>query len=428
MADVEKHHNSLWEYSASPQVETPALAGDLDTDVLIIGGGYTGLSTALHLGESGVRSIVLEAQEVGHGGSGRNAGLVNPGVWLLPNEVEEQLGKQAGGRLNAALSNSPDLVFSIIDKYEIDCEAKRNGMLQAAHARSKVQWVKDRHSQMASLGLPVELITGSDLQVMTGSKVYRHAAVFDPRAGTIQPMSYARGLARAALGAGATIHQNCPVQSLTLTGNRWTAQTARGSVRAEQVIVATNAYTDHFLPQIRNATVPVFMFQAATGPLSDNIAGSISPRRNGLFDTRKTMISSRIDDAGRYIVCSAGRMTGDGRSLRTNWATRVRDRLFPQLQGQEWKFWWSGQMGFTDNHLPRVFQPAPGLTVPIGYNGRGIGPGTVIGKTCADLVQGGSIKDFPLPLKQVRVESWRNVRAAYYELGTRLYNMVDSRV
>ncbi|WP_298855801.1 FAD-binding oxidoreductase [uncultured Ruegeria sp.] len=428
MTEADRYHNSLWDHSATPKIETLALQGDLDVDVLIIGGGFTGLSTALHLAEAGVNCAVLEGREVGHGGSGRNAGLVNPGVWLLPNEVEQELGKKDGGRLNMALSSSPDLVFSVIEEYQIACEAKRQGMLQAAHARSKVGWVKDRCQQMKALGLPVELVTGSDLQAMTGSQIYRHAAVFDPRAGTIQPMSYARGLARAALSQGARIFQNTPVQGLTANGNRWVAQTAQGKVSADQVIVATNAYTDRFLPDIAKATIPVFMFQAATGPLPDEIANGISPKRNGLFDTRKTMFSSRIDDAGRYIVCSAGRMTGGAWSLRTNWATRVRDRLFPQLRGQEWQFWWSGQMGFTDNHLPRVFQPALGLTVPIGYNGRGIGPGTVIGKACAELVQGGSITDFPLPLQQVRAESWRNVRAAYYELGTRLYNIADSRV
>ena len=423
----EKNQKSLWEFSAGPRVQTPRLTEDLDADVLVIGGGYTGLSTALHLAELGTAAVVLEAHEFGHGGSGRNAGLVNPGVWLLPDEVEKYLGRQNGGRLNEALANSPDLVFSIIEKYKIECEAKRKGMLQAAHARSKVQWITDRYNQMKNLGMPVELVTGSELQKMTGSPMYRHAAVFDPRAGTIQPLSYARGLARAALVAGAKLYQASPVKSLQQKGEIWIAKTESGQVKAAQVILATNAYTDAFLPEIQKATVPVFMFHAATGALRQDIAASISPNRNGLFDTRKTMYSTRIDDAGRMIICSAGRMTGGASSLRANWAKRVSNKLFPATKEYPWEFYWSGQMGFTDNHLPRVFQPAPGLTIPIGYNGRGIGPGTVIGRACAKLVQGGDIKDFPLPLQQQKAESWRNVRETYYEFGTRLYNLVDNR-
>jgi len=421
------YHKSVWDHTATDPVETLPFEGNVETDVLIIGGGYTGLSSALHLAENGTSSVLLESETFGYGGSGRNAGLVNPGVWLLPNEVEKLIGKREGEKLNNALADSPDLVFSLIEKYGIDCEAKRNGMIQAAHARSKIGWIKERCAQMKALGMPVEFVYGSELQRLTGSESYSHAGVFDPRAGTIQPMSYVRGLAQASLDNGAELFQNTPVRSLGQKGKFWIAKTDFGQVKTEQVIIATNAYTSGFLPEIQRATVPVFMFQAATEPLPQEIAASISPNRNGLLDTRKTMLSIRIDDAGHMIVCSGGRMTGGINSLRTNWAKRVRDKLFPQVREFPWKFYWSGQLGFTDNHLPRVFQPVKGLTIPIGYNGRGIGPGTVIGKACATLIQGGSINDFPLPLQDVKTEKWRYIRETYYDFGSRLYNLVDSR-
>jgi glycine/D-amino acid oxidase-like deaminating enzyme len=399
----------------------------METEVLVSGAGYTGLSTALHLAERGVSVAVIEANECGHGGSGRNSGLVNPGMWLLPDEVERLLGEADGQRLNTALRNSPDLVFSIIKKYGIECEAKTNGMLQAAHSRSKVEWIRARCEQMQKMGMPVSLVEGAELQELTGSPLYRHAALFDPRAGTIQPMSYARGLGRAVISAGAKLFQFSPITSLERKGDSWIARTEHGRMKASKVVVATNAYTDRFMPAVRDATVPVFMFQVATDPLPEHIAASISPKRNGLFDTRKAMFSTRIDDAGRLIICSAGRLTGGANSLRCNWATRTRDSIFPQTKGFEWKFHWSGQMGFTDNHLPRVVTPADGLIIPLGYNGRGIGPGTVIGKACADLVQDGNMEEFPLPLQTLKPEAWRNTRATYYELGTRLYNLALNR-
>lgn len=422
------NENSLWAHSAVPPVATERFSGDATADVLIIGGGFTGLSAALHIAESGGNVILLEAMEFGFGGSGRNAGLVNPGVWLTPQEVDQQLGRKDGDKLNNALGRGPEEVFGLVKRFGMSCEALNTGTIYVAHSAAKIDYLKQRHAQMAERGATCEILSGEETARLTGSPLYRHAGLLDPRAGTIQPLSYAREMARAAQSVGAKLHQKERVQGLRKNGGKWLAKLANGSIAADQVILATNAYSDAVVPETREATIPVGMFQVATDILPPEMANSIVPERHGVWDTRLVMLSTRIDAAGRLVMCSAGSLAEGGiDSLRPNWTMRARDRVYPQLRGVKWSYHWSGTVGFTTNHLPRVHIPEPGLIVPIGYNGRGIGPGTVIGKACATMVLGGPLADFPLPQQALKRQDWRLTRSSYYEFGSAAAQLISDR-
>lgn len=418
---------SLWGETATDLPVSPVLVEKLQTEVLVVGAGYTGLSTALHLAEQGVSVVLLESRRVGFGGSGRNAGLVNAGVWKTPDYVVEQLGEEAGNQFNQALYDSPGVVFDLIDRYRINCQANRCGTINIAHSASASRYLEDRCSQMQKLGASVRLINGDESGLLSGSPLYRHGGILDPNAGTIQPLSYVRGLARAASGLGVKIYEESPLISLEQNKDGWLARSNSGEVLADKVVLATNAYADDHSRQVKNSTVPVYIFHCATKPLAEKTAESIIPRRQGIWDTQMLLTSSRIDETGRLVMSSAGSLHGMAKMLRQGWMRRLRDQIYPQVRGVSWDYYWSGRVGVTSTKLLRVQLLARGLYAPAGFNGRGIGPGTVIGKHLADTLMSGNRHKFPFPIEALYMEKWRRSRAAFYEFSTMGLQLVKNR-
>lgn len=419
--------NSLWGATAIANPVNRRLQESLQADVLVVGGGYTGLSSALHLAERGADVVLLEAMSIGFGGSGRNAGLVNANVWQNPSHVAAQLGPRAGERFNRALRDSPAVVFDLVERLGLECDARRSGTVNIAHSAAAMKGLAGRCRQLQALGAKVELIDGDAATRLSASPVYRHGGILDPGAGTIHPLNYARSLARAAADAGARLFQESGIRSLERRDGRWIAGTADGEVSAEQVIIATNAYADPDSQGVRESTLPVFIFQCATEPMDRELAQSLIPERHGLWDTQALMTSARVDAEGRLVMSSAGRLQGLQAGTRENWMTRNRERLFPQTRGLSWEYRWSGQVGVTESKILRVQLLAPGVYAPAGYNGRGIGPGTVIGKRLAEMLAGGREDDFPFPLEPLYREGWRGLRAAYYSYGTLALQLADRR-
>jgi glycine/D-amino acid oxidase-like deaminating enzyme len=396
-------------------------------DVLVVGAGFTGLSSALHLAEKGGSVVLLEAGTVGYGGSGRNAGLVNAGTWKNPEHVVRMLGAEAGARFNQALRDSPALVFELVERYQLQCEASRCGTVHIAYSAAGMSGLEQRCRQLQDLGASVEVIDGARSQALSGSPAYRHGGLLHASAGTIQPLSYARELARAAIGQGVSLYQQSAIVALKRQDDRWLATTARGQVSAEQVILATNAYADANSANVRESILPVYIFQCATPPLPLALAAGIIPERHGLWDTHSLLTSSRVDADGRLVMSFPGRLQGGQRALRQGFALRKRDHLFPQLRGTPWEYFWTGRIGVTASKILRVQLLAPGLFAPAGYNGRGIGTGTVMGKHLAETIASGNRGDFPFPIEALYREKWQGVRAAYYDYGTLALQFCSNR-
>ncbi|MDG4648516.1 FAD-binding oxidoreductase [Roseibacterium sp. SDUM158017] len=404
---------SLWDRSAEePDHEAP-LPGDATADVAIVGGGYTGLSTALHGAGKGLDCLVLEARRIGHGGSGRNAGLVNAGVWHPPGAVRAALGPTYGPRFVERFGAAPEYVFSLIERHQIRCEATREGTIHAAHAASGLKGLVGRHAEWSRLGAPVEMLDREQVAELTGTRAFA-GGLLDRRAGTVNPMGYVRGLARAARGAGARIATGVRVTALRPDGAQWIVETDRGTVRARAVVLGTNAYTDELWPGLRNVFTTIPYFQFATAPLGAEGA-TILPGRQGLWDTAKIMSSLRRDAAGRLVVGSMGRVMGDARDgLSRRWAEKRLRRLFPHLGEITFEEAWHGEIALTPDHLPRIHQLAQNLYTPIGYNGRGITTGTVFGRAMAELLTGMDPADLPLPMSGVRNVPATDLRARLF--------------
>ena len=322
--------HGLWSATATPPPSLTPLEGDVKIDVAVIGGGYTGLSAALHLAEAGTDALVLEAREIGYGGAGRNCGLVNAGLWLMPDDVVKILGPDYGERLIKVLGASPDLVYELIEKHGIECEATRNGTLHCAHSPGGYRALQQREAQWKRRDAPVTLLSRDEAAPQIGSEAF-YGALLDKRAGTIQPLAYAYGLARAAQGAGARLYANSPVTAIERESNRWRLTTPGGNVLAKAVILAVHGYTDYAFKDKQSDLVPFNFFQFATSPLSERVRKTILPGGHGAWDTSLILSSFHLDQAGRLIVGSVGQVENMGYALHKNWARRIIKKIFPIL-------------------------------------------------------------------------------------------------
>ncbi|NLQ17488.1 FAD-binding oxidoreductase [Marinomonas sp. M1K-6] len=413
----EKVCNSLWRASAPAAPLLSPLEERVDVEVVIVGAGFTGLSAALHLAKFGISVAVIEAQEVGFGGSGRNVGLANAGVWLEPDQLDKTIGPDAGRVMYKALAAAPDVVYGLIKEYDIQCEPVRNGTLHAGVGKTGLAQLQRRYEQMKKRGAPVQLLDAAEAQARIGSSKF-NSALFDPRAGTIQPLAYARGLAHAAIKEGARLFDYSPVSKIEPTENGWIVSTDKGQVHAEKVILATNAYSEFGVKEQARKFVPIFYSQLATKPLSEVQLASVLPNKEGVWDTCTVMSSFRLDQQGRLVF---GGMGGEG-SVLSNWATQRVTELFPMLSKVEWDYCWTGKIAYSEDHLPHCQQLQKGLFSVAGYSGRGIGPGTVVGVELAEWLSGRR-DSLSIPTTVLRDISFRELKRLFYEVGAHTYHL-----
>lgn len=421
-------HGNLWESNCGEAIDAPALDRDLDIDLAVIGGGFTGASAALEAAGSGASVALFEARDFGHGGSGRNVGLVNAGLWLPPDGIIARLGEAAGGRLISILSDAPARVFSLIETHAIACDAVRAGTLHCAHAPGAVAELEDRCQQGQRHGVPLALLDADEVRRRTGATGL-HGALLDPRAGTVQPLAYCRGLARAAAGTGARLFSRTPVGGpIARTRDRWVLRAGGHEVRAKALLMATNAYHESlaggpFTPQF----VPVTYSQFATDPLADAVLPAILRGGEGCWDTAPVMSSFRLDRAGRLLLGGIGSLHAPGAAIHEAWASRKLRALFPQLAGTRFRHVWSGRIAMTRDHIPKIVAFGPDAFACFGYSGRGIGPGTVFGAAVARALIAADYTTLPVAPLTHYVERFTKARASYYELGATLVHAIRPR-
>jgi glycine/D-amino acid oxidase-like deaminating enzyme len=396
---------SLWAATAPPAPPTAPLRGEARTGVAVIGAGYTGLSAALHLAEAGIPCTVLEAAEIGWGASGRNNGQVIPTLSradpdaIVAGVPRELGGAEKGEALVGLIRDSATLVFDLIRTHGMRAEAVQNGWLQPAHRPSRMRLVESRVRQWERRGAPVRLLSREEMAALAGS-AHWHGGWENPTGGRINPLGFARGLAAAAIRAGAVVHTRSRVTALAREGTGWRLATPEGALRAERVILATNAYTPPGLwPGLHRSVVPVRSYQMATPVLSDNIRGTILPGGHALSDTRGDLHFFRFDAEGRLV-------TGGGLILPLGWEGRIRRRIgarlarvFPQLGEVRFDYVWWGYVGGTADRLPHVYELAPGVLAWTGCNGRGVALATALGRELARASAGVPMREIAAPVE-----------------------------
>ena len=417
---------SLWAATAPPAPATPALDESRRADVAIVGAGYAGLSAALHLAEGGAEVVVLDAGQPGGAASGLNGGQVIPGLKQDPDELLALLGHEAGEPLVEFAGRTVDCVFALIDKHQIACDASRRGWLQPAHSPAALETIRRRAEQWQRRGAPVELLDRARTSALLGTDLY-FGACLDRRGGGLQPLAYARGLARAALGAGARVSGGTKVVALARDAARWRLTTAGGAtVTADRVLLLTNGYTDGLWPKLQQTVIAANSFQVATRPLDEALSRTILPRGQVASDTRRLLRYFRRDAAGRFLMGGRGPFREPTGPADFTHLARAVDHLFPQLRDVEYEFHWSGRVALTRDHLPHLHQPAPGLIAFLGCNGRGVGLATAIGAALAEHVLNAGRTTLPFPTTPLQPIPLHGFHRLYVSAVIAYYRLRDA--
>ena len=396
---------SLWAATAPAPPATEPLLGEARTGVAVVGAGFTGLSAALHLAEAGVPVTVLEGAEIGWGASGRNNGQVIPNMSRLdPDAIVASVAREHGGRdkgeeLVGLIRDSASLVFDLIRKHGIQAEAVQNGWIQPAHRASRMKLVASRVEQWGRRGAPVRMVDRAEMASLAGTD-YWHGGWENKTGGRINPLGYARGLAAAAMRAGAVVHTGSPVRAIRQVPGGWAVETPRGVLHAERVIIATHAYTGDFWPGLKHSIVPVRSYQMGTSVLSDNVRKSILPQGHALSDTQGDLYFYRFDANGRLV-------TGGGLIVPFGWEGRIRARItervkrvFPQIGDVQFDYIWWGYVAATDDKMPHVYELAPGVLSWTGCNGRGVALATALGRELAKASNGTPLGEIAAPVEK----------------------------
>jgi glycine/D-amino acid oxidase-like deaminating enzyme len=392
---------TVYDAGAPPPLGLPALAGEQRADVAVIGGGYTGLSAALHAAEAGARVVLLEANAVGWGASGRNHGQVVPAMKHHPDRVLAVYGPEWGRRVMAAAGDGPDFVFGLIARLGIACAPQRHGIITAAHSPAALRGLEGRARYWQAQGAPVEMLDRERAAAMIGGDLYLGASL-DGRGGSLNALAFARGLARAAVAAGAAICEDSRATSLIREGGTWRVRTTGGSLVAETVLLCTNAYTDDLWPGLRQSIVPVRAYQFSTAVLPDHLRRTILPGGQAMTDTRRLLSAIRVHPDGRLHVSGAGAPFGPQGAPDFHRAERRLAMLYPGLGAIAWQHGWSCWFAMTPDHFPRLHELAPGLFTALGYSGRGIVMSTTLGREMSRRAAGVAASELAFPVSEMR--------------------------
>ena len=347
---------TLWRAFTPDGVKHKPLEGDVETDVAVIGAGFTGLSTALHLAKTGISVTVLEAEDVGFGASGRNNGQVIPVLTRAdPDYLTGRFG-EAGERFVKLIGGSAAFLFDLVREHNLECEAEQTGWIQPAHSPGRFKAISERrYRQWEKHGAEVELIDQAELERRIGTNFF-FGGFGNKTGGHINPLALTRELSRVAAENGAVIHENSPVLNYTREGDNWHLKTPIGEIRARALVVATNTYTGELAPslapQLAQSIMPVTSWQLATAPLNDNVRSTVVPDRQAISDTHGDLHFFRYDTRNRLITGGALAIPFKGHQrIRARIAKRLQ-RIFPQYLEPEIEFSWTGYVGATRDHTP----------------------------------------------------------------------------
>lgn len=395
--------DSLWAAATPPGPSLPELIGAQQTDVVVIGAGFTGLSTALHLREAGTDVIVVEAMEPGWGASGRNNGQVIPTLSRPdPDDIIKRHGA-VGERFVALLRDSASILFDLARRYQIQAEAEQSGWIQPVHSPGRIKIAECRVKQWSKQGAAVDLLSREQMREMLGSDAW-FGGFWNKTGGHINPLALARGLARVVLQQSGQIYARSPVISFTRENDRWIVKTVKGQISARGLIVATNAYTGEFSkqlsPAIASEVMPVLSWQMATQPLSEAARKIIIPGRQSMSDTHGELYFARYDARNRLVT--GGNVIGLGdktERLKTIVAARLK-RLWPEIGDVQFDYVWNGYVGMTRDFLPRMHRLGPDAYGWTGCNGRAVALSVALGDELSKAVRGVPESELALPFSE----------------------------
>lgn len=420
---------SFWAATANPHPDLAQLASDIETDVAIVGGGFTGLTTAHYLQRRGIRCVVLEANDAGWGASGRNGGMAvlrYKSGWA---GLTRQVGLDTAQRMFRLLHDGIDSLEATIAEYGIDCGFGRCGHVTAAHGpqplaglEADVRWLE---REMGYEG--ASLLDREAAARLIGTREYA-GAYLERRSGAIHPLNYARGLA-AGVAKAVPVFVSTPVTGYRRDGPGFVLDTPQARVRAKRIVVATNAYTGLFpLPNdLARRIVPVPSNIIATAPLTEAQLAGILPEGQVVTDTRRINLYFRVSPDRRMVFGTRGHLSGSNEPWAFSHIEAAMHRLFPALRGAKIDYRWNGKVGFSLDYFPHFGEAEPGVFYGIGYSGRGVVLTHMVGKALAGMLAGEAVDAGPITGARFAPIPLHGLHPLGIRLYTAYYKYLDAR-
>jgi glycine/D-amino acid oxidase-like deaminating enzyme len=377
----------------SPESPLPS-----QTDVAVIGGGYTGVSAARTLARHGVDVTVLEAHTLGWGASTRNGGFVLPGFKIGAGDLLQKQGVVRARALFDAARDAVRLLEDLVASEAIDCEYTRCGYVALAY-KPKHYGDLERSAALLSqtFAYETELVPRDRLRSEIASDAY-YGGLLEP-AGGIHPAKYFFGMAAAARRAGARLLEGVEVQRFRRTaGGGFDLTTSRGPIHAREILVATNGYSGDVAPRLRRGVVPIGSYIIATAPLDARVAAELIPRRRVMSDTKNLLFYFRLTADNRLLFGGRASFTPTNSITSARILARGMTQVFPQLTGVPVDYSWSGKVGYTFDQLPHA-GTMDGVHYAMGYCGHGVALATYLGARVGDAIAG---KGDLLPFSELR--------------------------
>lgn len=382
-----RHIDSYYAATAKGDHPRPALAGDTDCDVCVVGGGFTGLSTALHLAERGYDCVLLEAERLGWGASGRNGGQLGSGQRKDPAEVARLTSPDDSRRLWDLAEEAKALVKSRIATHAIDCDLKP-GVLSVAYKASDVAHYHD-YAEMLQRDYAyqeIRAVTREEVAEMLGTTIY-HGGSLDSGAAHLHPLNYALGLAKAAEDAGARLFEASRVTALE-RGQRNKVRTAEGAVSARYVVLACNGYLGRLEPRIAGRIMPINNYVLATEPLGEAGARALIRDDVAVADSKFVIDYYRLSADKRLLF-------GGGETYRRSFPRDMKSfvrkymlRVYPQLAETRIDYAWGGTLAVTMNRMPDFGRLAGDIYYAQGFSGHGVALTSLAGQVMAEAIAG----------------------------------------
>ena len=388
LAPTAEHVQSYYAATIAEPVTAEPLEGTLNCDVCIVGGGFTGLSAALHLARRGVSVVLLEQALLGWGASGRNGGQVHMGMRRSQQWLESHYGiENARAQWQLAL-RARDHLDWLVNEHAIRCDL-RNGLLHADH-RERHARESRRYAEYLQRNYGYErlrVVGAEEIQHLVATRDYV-GGTLDERGGHLHPLNFALGIARGARQYGAKLHERSEVTNLTRTSSGWTVSTAKASVSAASVLLAANGYLRGLSADVAAHVMPINNFIAVTEPLGERRALDLIRNGYAVSDSRFVIYYFRMTADHRLLF-------GGGENYTYRFPDRIGDyvrkhivRLFPQLAAVRIDYGWGGTLAITPNRMPYIRELQPGLFNASGFSGKGVVLAPYVGKIMADAISG----------------------------------------